>query len=57
MARRRSQLNDLEVEIVEARSKLRDGYAPGRHYWHGHLAWCERAAKELRSTITEALRP
>ena len=48
MARRRHRLVELEELIVDARTKLRDGYAPGRYFWRKQLAWFERSAAEIR---------
>jgi hypothetical protein len=56
MARRRHRADELEELIVDARTRLADGYAPGRYFWRDMAAWYERAADEVRQSIPEELR-
>jgi hypothetical protein len=55
MYRRCRELDDLEAQVEQSRVRLRDGYAPGRYFWRGHLAFLEHKAAELRARIPEEM--
>jgi hypothetical protein len=56
MYRRRRELAGKEGELVDARQKAVDGYAPGRDFWRQWAAMHERQLAELRRLIPEAMR-
>jgi len=56
MARRRRDLAAKEAELVEARQRAADGYAPGSYFWRGSARMLETQAAELRARVPEAMR-